>query len=547
MKYIRNLQLPYEEIGEDNLYDDSDLSATDIVEARYWKKNGYEGNPDICSLPRPSTNREIQAHHSIPLYGYDEEAIQHMSISERKRGILSLRSVRFPFPFHAKIDQFLHSALISSYSGRKLGITEQPDVYEIGGETKVAKIITGDTDLSGNSLGFSVIGVAGSGKSTAFQLVSEKYPKAILHRIPESYYIQIPIIRLTAFANGNLAALYYMFARQIDSILDGKDAHYGQIKKTSNLGKMTEMIITWIKRYHIGVIVIDEIQLMDFRSSSPKSMENLLTVSAMTGVSLVMIGTEDASTHWKNTLRLQRRTEGLLVKADEYCKQREYVELIIRRLWRYQWLRKKATLTKAVSQALYDESMGSIDLLILLWMTIQYEAISGKTEPAITVDYIHKIAKIKFQHMQSLLKDSLTESEQKYLSARQSVIDEIRGSVEADEQRRELERLRAESERNIRDHYDRDLLMSCVVEAISSCYDYSEMLIRKAFAKAEQEEGFKKLNRKQATKKVLEYLGKSKNRKTKSFSGKETEKVNAELADKLRETLEENMGKKEAV
>ena len=163
-------------------------------------------------------------------------------------------------------------------------------------------------------------------------------------------------------------------------------------------------------------------------------------------------------------------------------------------------------------------------MLILLWMTIQYEAISRKVEPKITAVYIRKLAKEKFGHMQELLKSSLVESEKNYLSARQSVIDTIRASAEADEQKREIERLKLESERNIRTHYDRDLQMAFVIDSIRACYDYSDLMIRKAYAKAEAEEGFITLNRREATKRVLHYLEKPTKRVKKRVSVQQEEK-----------------------
>ena len=542
MKYEDNFELQYQELGEmDNLYDGVNLSKSDIVQAEYRRVKGYEGNPDICALPRVSTVKEIQLHHNIPLSGYDEKQIPKMSTGERKFAILQLREVRLPFPFHARIDQFLNATLIMSYGKRKFGITDRPDTFEVGDEQMRGTYVLGDTGITGNTLGFSVIGTAGTGKSTAIELVTAKYPKAILHNLENGSYIQIPIIKLTAFANGNLTALYYMFAQQIDSILDSGQFHYKQIRVIANIGRMTELLIRWIKRYHIGIILIDEIQMMDFSTSNPKSIENLLTITSMTGVALGMIGTEDANLCWNSVLRLSRRTEGLMVKADAYCKQRQFFELIIKRVGHYQWLLERVALTDDVIQALYDESMGSIDMLILLWMTIQYEAISRKVEPKITAVYIRKLAKEKFGHMQELLKSSLVESEKNYLSARQSVIDTIRASAEADEQKREIERLKLESERNIRTHYDRDLQMAFVIDSIRACYDYSDLMIRKAYAKAEAEEGFITRNRREATKRVLHYLEKPTKRVKKRVSVQQEEKKDTGLSERLLNELEENM------
>ena len=67
MKYEDNFELQYQELGEmDNLYDGVNLSKSDIVQAEYRRVKGYEGNPDICALPRVSTAKEIQLHHNIP-------------------------------------------------------------------------------------------------------------------------------------------------------------------------------------------------------------------------------------------------------------------------------------------------------------------------------------------------------------------------------------------------------------------------------------------------------------------------------------------------
>ena len=195
MKYEDNFELQYQELGEmDNLYDGVNLSKSDIVQAEYRRVKGYEGNPDICALPRVSTVKEIQLHHNIPLSGYDEKQIPKMSTGERKFAILQLREVRLPFPFHARIDQFLNATLIMSYGKRKFGITDRPDTFEVGDEQMRGTYVLGDTGITGNTLGFSVIGTAGTGKSTAIELVTAKYPKAILHNLENGSYIQIPII-----------------------------------------------------------------------------------------------------------------------------------------------------------------------------------------------------------------------------------------------------------------------------------------------------------------------------------------------------------------
>lgn len=549
MRYLKCVSLPLKEVAEDeNLYDDIDLTENDIVEAQYWGHHGYPGNPDICALPRYASLTEIKTQNSIPLRGYDEKKAREMPLSERKIELLRLKDVRIPFPFHGKVDMFLNTVMVSAYASRKLAITDRPMEYDVGSGVQKSNIITAGTNICSNTMGFSIIGASGSGKSTAFQLASAKYPRAIRHHLEGISYVQIPIIRLTAFANGNLSALYYMFASQLDEILDSGDLHYRQMKGGTNLGKMTAVVEDWIKRYHIGVIAIDEIQLMDFSPNSAKSIENLLTITAMTGVALIMIGTQDACSCWNSVLRLQRRTQSLTVRADEYCRQKEYVELLIKRIWKYQWLSKKAELTDGIMEALYEESQGSIDLLTTLWMMIQFEAISMKKEAEINEEFIHKIAGGEYGRMKALLKESLAESEKKYMDLKRSLMDQIQMSADADEQKRYMDSLRADNEKKIRQNYDRDMVLGNLIEIISCCHpEYSDTMIRKTFQKAEKNENFAGMSKSEKTKAVLGYLEKPKKRANTTRKPAKPPQADEEELDRLEKELESSLNLAEGI
>ncbi|MFR1061436.1 MAG: hypothetical protein ACLSEY_13610 [Enterocloster sp.] len=77
--------------------------------------------------------------------------------------------------------------------------------------------------------------------------------------------------------------------------------------------------------------------------------------------------------------------------------------------------------------------------------------------------------------MKKLLMKSLEESEQQYLSARESVLLQIKKSVEADREREMVLEMKAQNERNMREHYNRDMHLAAVSDAILCCYpEYSE-------------------------------------------------------------------------
>ena len=317
------------------------------------------------------------------------------------------------------------------------------------------------------------------------------------------------IIRLTAFSNSNLTALFLSFAKQLDQLLDTGEDHLNVISGKANLGKIVSIICGWIELYHIGAIAIDEIQFLDFSQSSAKSFENFLTITAQTGVAIVAIGTSEACRLWGGMLRIQRRMASTIIRADSYCKDKKFMSEIIERIWKYQWLDEPAPLTEGLENSMYEESCGSIDLLTTLWMMMQFEVLSNEEQPTIDEVFVHKVAEKHIKEMRGLLKESLIENEERFLELRENMLMDIQQSALADEERKVVEAFRREAKENIDNHYDRDMILSQMMGSISDCYpEYSELQIRKAFAKAEQEDGFKKAAKGERVQRVLAVLKK---------------------------------------
>ncbi len=542
MRYLQNVELDYRTLDRDeNLYDDVDLTKEDCVDAQYWLANGYPGNPDICALPRPASVEEMRVNNCIPISGYRANQIKEMPVHERKRSLFLLKQLRYPFPFHSQIEAYLSMALLSSYSARRIGITELSREVRMSGRQSDSRMLSCMDAVSANVLGFSIVGTSGTGKSTAFELACRKYPKAIMHNFEDGFYIQIPLIRLTAFANSNLTALFLSFARQLDRILDTGNDHLDMIQGKSNLGRIVSTVCMWIEQYHIGAIVIDEIQFLDFNSKSAKSFENFLTITADTGVALITIGTPDACREWGGMLRIQRRMGSMIVRADAYCKNKPYMETIIKKLWKYQWLDDQAELTPDIIDTMYEESLGSIDMLTTLWMIVQFEALSRKKQPIIDSDFIRKVSKEKYKEMKELLQAEMTGSEQIFLDLRESLMNGIRSSANADEERYISENLRLEAAENIAEHYDRDFVLGEVIDTIQCCNpEISELRIRKAFAKAEKEDGFKKLKKQERIGRVLAVIRKAESGKKKADRPVKTP-ADANRIEKLEDALKESL------
>lgn len=72
--------------------------------------------------------------------------------------------------------------------------------------------------------------------------------------------------------------------------------------------------------------------------------------------------------------------------------------------------------------------------------------------------------------MRDLLKESMIESEQKFLELRENMLADIQQAALADEERKAAEIIRRKAKENIDSNYDRDMVLSQVIESIADCY-----------------------------------------------------------------------------
>lgn len=516
MRYLTNVDLPFRDLrAGENLYDDVDRTKEDIVRAQYAHCGPHDGNPDICALPRPYEFRDMCALYTRPA-PFRREDVETMPFWQRRLELLKLKQLRFPMLWHGDLENAVASALLSSYSSRRLALNEFRDEF---GKRQDVKSAAG-SGITGSVQGLSVIGPSGVGKSCGVELVVSKYPRAILHEFPDLgfSYVQIPLLLVTAPANSNISALYMAIASQIDDILDTGDLHLSRIR-SMNLGRMAELIKSFICRYHVGMILIDEAQLMNYENTKASSFESVLTVTASTGVALGIVGTEETMGKWGDLLRLHRRF-GTQIKADSYCSDRTYLRSVIKRMWKYQWVTPAIPLTEEIADALIAESLGSMDMLGSMFMMTQYDIMSGNGPASgkVTADFVRTVSRKHFARMKHLLRESVTENELNFREAREDLARQVR---DASEREREAER-RRQMELAMEDRvgYDRDQRMLEVLSAITACHDYTEAAVRQAFARAEADPGFGRLTMRGMTKATLAVLsGAEKTRPARKTAG----------------------------
>ncbi len=403
MTYSYNYSDKYVDLEEGlRQYDDIDLTNQNIVKARYVRsKVPYDnGNMMIEALPRPRDGEEeIFSAYNRDIGLFSEEDKKNMKLYEKMSAVSLLRQIRFPLPFHQILEDEVYMALLNSYRNRKM-ISEQ----SLDGTKDVTRLKGADN--SATNAGFSLLGYSGCGKSSALDILFSNYPKVIIHEIDDTHKIpQIVYLVVNCTANSNFSALYTSIGTAIDSALGYTEPVYERvIDKARSLGAKADKVRDLIEKFSIGIIVFDEIQLINFNSSKENSIEGLMTLANKTKVAMGVVGTEDAFAMMFKKLRTGRRF-GESIIGHEYCKNYPYFHFIVANLFKYQWFDEYVEPTEDMVKALYDESKGIIDQLIGIYIFMQLDYLKTDKKPKIDAKYIKSTAEKHYPGLQVLLTD----------------------------------------------------------------------------------------------------------------------------------------------
>lgn len=426
MEKISKAKYEYTDIpmGE-NQYANIDFKNTLFVDAKYTHAMipSDRGNRYIEALPPPRTEQEILQAYSKPILTYDFERESNLPDSTRLYMVGQLRSLRLPLPFHKELEQSFRLALEESYRNRYTIADEQAKLEVTVADVKQGQHnkLVGDNFSSANA-GFSLLGCSGCGKSSSLKILLSQYPQVIMHH-DDKYgrYPQIVYLVVNCVANSNFSALYASIGNAIDRALGITTSVYQKlIESRRSLGEKAEKVRELVEIFAIGIIILDEIQLIDFQSTKENSFESLMTLTNRTKVAIAVVGTEDAYSKMFTHLRTARRL-GNIISGNLYCENRTYFSILAKRVFKYQWFDSPVEMTNDMLEALYRNTHGIIDRLVGLCMYLNLDYISSKSRPTIDADYINKVAKRHYRGIQKLmdeLDDPLNEKK------RQKIIEE---------------------------------------------------------------------------------------------------------------------------
>lgn len=467
----------------ENQYEKYNCTNTKIVQAKYVPAIvGCDvGNPYIEALPYPRNDEDIMDAYTKDLLTYQYDDVKDMSKLEKMLQVSTLRQIRFPLTFHKNLEFSFYNALLTSYRARTLtNVNSKPIEYISNDDVCTTNcILYGDSGTSTNA-GFSLIGYSGCGKSSAIETLLSHYPQTIIHKADKlKQYVQIVYLVVNCVPNSNFSALYEGIGDAIDKALGNTQSIYAkEISKTATLGRKMEKVRELIEKFGIGIIIFDEIQLIDFDRAKESSFESLMTLSNRTKVAIAVVGTEDARDKMFRELRTSRRI-GTVINGNQYCDNKKFFSFLVKKLFQYQWFDEPVAVTEDLVEALYSVTKGIVDQLIGIYSCMHYDYLERKNKPIIDAKYIHDIANKYYPGIQHVLAElESVESARKLMKIRQNADVRVAAIIDQAQQEKEAESLLT----NQNEAASKMMLLKNVIRNITAIYDeYTVPDIEKSF------------------------------------------------------------------
>jgi hypothetical protein len=339
------------------------------------------GNPLIDALPLDANVQDAlnRLSHFPPKPSFGErKSSELVRIAELAR----LGQLCIPLKAHNKASIQLNRLIRQAYERRNPFSVEDLQRRHLIALTDASSIpLAASPD--DKALTLAILGVSGSGKSTFADAFGLPFNVVIEHRSYAGRSLnlrQIPWMKLRMPHDGTLKALCTQFFARVDSILG--TTNYAQaarsVRLLRHIAPLMQQVVTAIS---LGVLVLDEFQ--NLRSARSEELhlllEFLVTLSKVTGVAIVIIGTPAID----RVLPKRDRAELGLSTAGEcgFAPLRgqgwkEFGD----RYWEYQFVKNPGPLTPAIRAAWYRASAGNPGFASTSFVLAQRLEIGGREQ-----------------------------------------------------------------------------------------------------------------------------------------------------------------------
>lgn len=201
------------------------------------------------------------------------------------------------------------------------------------------------------------IGISGIGKSTCIQAAIGLLGGTIESNMP--YRKILPVIVVSCPFNCSFRSLCSQILEETDRFL-GTNYYQKSLKSTMNAEQVMQMVCQ-VANLYIGVLVIDEIQMIVESRSGSQLYRMILQLINSSAISVLLCGTPECIPFFAQNPQMARRTVGLQFGPMDYDEGfREFCKI----LFSYQYVQKWTELTDGILEWLYEHS-GAVPATIM--------------------------------------------------------------------------------------------------------------------------------------------------------------------------------------
>lgn len=193
------------------------------------------------------------------------------------------------------------------------------------------------------------IGVSGIGKTSCLQAASVLCGEVIETNLP--YRKLVPVLEVSCPFNCSFRSLCSQILAKLDECL-GTDYYQKSLKRSINAEQVMQMVCN-LANIHIGVLVIDEIQMIIENKSGTQLYRMILQLINSSNICVLMCGTPECVPFFEQNPQMARRMAGLQygpmmydVHFKEFCQT----------VFSYQYTKNKTELTDGIIEWLYEHS-----------------------------------------------------------------------------------------------------------------------------------------------------------------------------------------------
>lgn len=193
------------------------------------------------------------------------------------------------------------------------------------------------------------IGVSGIGKTSCLQAASSLCGETIETNLP--YRKLVPVLEVSCPFNCSFRSLCSQILAKLDECL-GTDYYQKSLKRSINAEQVMQMVCN-LANIHIGVLVIDEIQMIIENKSGTQLYRMILQLINSSNICVLMCGTPECVPFFEQNPQMARRMAGLQygpmmydVHFKEFCQT----------VFSYQYTKNKTELSDGIMEWLYEHS-----------------------------------------------------------------------------------------------------------------------------------------------------------------------------------------------